>query len=165
MGNRGGRIHGEWNITRRQAGRAWICCVTEFRGRWRPIMGNGWTELFFLDEATALAAGHRPCFHCRYRNAVQYRDAFGAVKANEMDRALAIERRCAPEAVTETTLAPGAMIASAGEARLFTETGFHKWSFEGYGPATTAPPDMHLLTPPSTLAALHRGYRPQMSQT
>lgn len=164
MGNRGGRIHGDqWNITRRQAGRAWIICVTAFRGRWRPIMGQGWTELFFLDEATALAAGHRPCFHCRYRDAVRYRNAFGADKADEMDRALAVERQQAPASITETALAPGAIVASEGNAHLFTESGFRKWSFTGYGPATTAPQDMHLLTPPSTLTALRNGYRPLMA--
>lgn len=164
MGNRGGRIHGdEWNITRRQAGRGWVCCVTEFRGRWRPIMGKGWTELFFLDEATALAAGHRPCFHCRYRDAVKYRKAFGADKADEMDRSLAKERTSTPEPITEAALAPGAIVSSGEKAYLFTENGFHEWSFNGYGPATTAPADLRLLTPPSTLTALQNGYRPLMA--
>ena len=66
MGNRGilhdadGRIRRPWNVKR------WLLCVLEFKGRHRTIMApNRYTELFFLDEATGLAAGHRPCFECR----------------------------------------------------------------------------------------------------
>ena len=71
MGNRGGRLHGpERRLGRRRwASRAWICCELAFRGRQRVVMGESYTELFFLDEAVALAAGHRPCFECRRREA------------------------------------------------------------------------------------------------
>ncbi|MEL6871445.1 MAG: hypothetical protein AAFO62_01345, partial [Pseudomonadota bacterium] len=68
MGNRGGRIHTpDKTLSRRRwASRHWICCVLEFRGRHREVMApRSYTELFFLDEATAFAAGHRPCFECR----------------------------------------------------------------------------------------------------
>src|SRR4029453_19608900 len=68
MGN-GGRLHDPARrIVRRVAGgyRAWVTCRLEFRGRHRTVMApNRYTELFFLDEATALAAGHRPCGECR----------------------------------------------------------------------------------------------------
>ena len=61
-------------LTRRWASRAWLTCVCEFRGRRRQVMGGrSWTELFFLDEATALAAGHRPCFFCRRDDANRFR--------------------------------------------------------------------------------------------
>src|SRR5262249_48070514 len=68
MGNRGGVVHlpDPTPGTRRWASRQWIACVLQFKGRQREVMQpNGYTELFFLDEATALAAGHRPCFECR----------------------------------------------------------------------------------------------------
>ena len=63
-------------LTRRWASQAWLTCVCEFRGRRRKVMGGrSWTELFFLDEATALAAGHRPCFYCRRDDANRFRAA------------------------------------------------------------------------------------------
>jgi hypothetical protein len=67
MGNRGGRFHTDEKklATRRWVSRQWICCVLDFHGRHRDVWGRSYTELFFLDEVTALAAGHRPCFECR----------------------------------------------------------------------------------------------------
>ena len=73
MGNRGGAFHtaAQTLTHRRWKTKAWICCVIEFKGRHRVVMSpNRYTELFFLDEATALAAGHRPCFECRRADAV-----------------------------------------------------------------------------------------------
>eukprot|EP01034_Spumella_vulgaris_P042662 gene42663-52921_t len=68
MGNRGGRIHDPHTRTltgRAWVSRQWICCALTFRDRRRAVMGEGYTELFFLDEVVAFAAGHRPCFQCR----------------------------------------------------------------------------------------------------
>ena len=80
MGNRGGRIHDEHRSlgARRWTSRRWICCELAFKGWWRPVMGRGYTELFFLDEVTALAAGHRPCFECRRAEAKAFAAAFSA---------------------------------------------------------------------------------------
>ena len=98
MGNRGGRLHdpATREIRRRQASRAWICCVLAFKDRRREVMGPGYTELFFLDEAVALAAGHRPCCECRRREAGAFAAAWAAgrglavpPRAPEMDRVLA----------------------------------------------------------------------------
>ena len=71
FGNRGGRFHTDAKslTARRWASRQWICCVLDFKGRQRDVWGRFYTELFFLDEPTALAAGHRPCFECRYEDA------------------------------------------------------------------------------------------------
>ena len=64
-------------LNRRWSSKAWITCVCEFRGRRRKVMGGrSWTELFFLDEATSFAAGHRPCFYCRRVGATAFRDAW-----------------------------------------------------------------------------------------
>ncbi len=79
MGNRGGRIHdpGTRSLTRRRwASKAWICCVTSFRNRHRIVWGRSYTELFFLDEVSALAAGHRPCFECRRGDAIRFAEAW-----------------------------------------------------------------------------------------
>src|SRR5437588_2021670 len=101
FGNRGGRFHrGDRTLgARRWVSRRWICCVLEFKGRHREVWGNSYTELFFLDEPTALAAGHRPCFECRRADARAFAAAFAAgtaVKAvphaPDLDRALHAER-------------------------------------------------------------------------
>src|SRR5690348_7595142 len=103
MGNRGGRIHtGDRKLTKRRwASRQWICCVLDFRDRQRDVWGRYYTELFFLDEVTAFAAGHRPCFECRRKDADAFASCFprtgpssarprasgdpGATKAKELD--------------------------------------------------------------------------------
>jgi hypothetical protein len=74
FGNRGGRFHtDDRTLTRRRwVSRTWICCVLEFKNRHRDVWGRSYTELFFLDEVTALAAGHRPCFECRRRDALAF---------------------------------------------------------------------------------------------
>ena len=87
-------------LNRRWTTKAWITCVCEFRGWRRKVMATrSWTELFFLDEATALAAGHRPCFFCRRADANAFRAAWAAgngtppPRAQEMDAILDTERR------------------------------------------------------------------------
>ena len=101
MGNRGGRIHTDDQklAKRRWASRQWICCVLDFKGRQRDVWGRYYTELFFLDEVTALAAGHRPCFECRRKDAEAFAAAWQQVfrllrrpRADEMDLVLHAER-------------------------------------------------------------------------
>src|SRR5579872_3024827 len=86
-------------LKKRWSTHAWLTCVLEFRGRRRKVMGGrSWTELFFLDEATAFAAGHRPCFYCRREDANRFRAAWeagngaGDVLAPDMDAVLHRER-------------------------------------------------------------------------
>ena len=71
FGNRGGRFHRDDQTLglRRWASRHWICCDLHYKGHHHEPMGKGYTSLFFLDEVTALAAGHRPCFYCRHADA------------------------------------------------------------------------------------------------
>src|SRR3954468_17772129 len=98
MGNRGGRIHtDQQRLTRRRwSSRQWICCVLDFKGRQRDVWGRWYTELFFLDEPTALAAGHRPCFECRRRDAEHFAALFSdkakRASAPAMDKVLHAER-------------------------------------------------------------------------
>ncbi len=86
-------------LRKRWSSPAWITCVCEFRGWRRQVMGRrSWTELFFLDEATAFAAGHRPCFFCRRDDANRFRAAWekgngvADIRAREMDAVLHRER-------------------------------------------------------------------------
>lgn len=167
MGNRGGKIHRDWRITRYQGSPRWIICVRDFKNRHRKVMQEGYTELFFHDEATALAAGHRPCFECRREAALAFASAWAKgrgvdhAKADEMDAVLKIERRNPGPIVTSDDLAAGAMVDAGGEAFLFDGKAFHRWSFEGYREAEPDGP-LRLLTPASALAALRAGYRPLM---
>jgi hypothetical protein len=170
MGNRGGRLHrDDRTLTgRRWTSKRWICCVLAFKGRWREVWAKGYTELFFLDEPTALAAGHRPCFECRRAAAKAFLAAFpgGPSGADAMDEALHRERvenrskRLWRARLGE--LPEGAMIARRGRAYAVRSGTLWPWSFAGYGAPLPLDPDdvADVLTPPSTIAALAGGYRP-----
>src|SRR6478609_10335022 len=98
MGNRGGKFHAANRTltSRRWASRQWICCVLDFKNRQRDVWGRYYTELFFLDEVTAFAAGHRPCFECRRKDAERFALLFSGKKqrasATAMDKTLHAER-------------------------------------------------------------------------
>jgi hypothetical protein len=160
-------------LKRRWSSPAWITCLCEFRGRWREVMGGrSWTELFFLDEATSFAAGHRPCFYCRREDAKRFRAAWEAgngmsgVRAKEMDAVLHRERldrgrkRLHPLPMPLAKLPDGAMVQQGGESFLIARGRALKWSPAGYSDVESALVDAMLLTPPSTLGALAAGYRP-----
>lgn len=159
MGNRG-CIHTGREITRRWSTKAWICCVLEFKG-WRAPMWepNRWTPLFFLDEPTALAAGHRPCGLCRRADHRRFREAFDGGSLKEIDATLHAERTGARPTVELDGLPDGAMVAPGGRAHLVTGEELRPWSMEGYGQAIARESAaVELLTPPSIVHALRRGY-------
>jgi hypothetical protein len=160
-------------LNRRWSSRAWLTCVCEFRGRRRDVMAKrSWTELFFLDEATAFAAGHRPCFYCRRDDANAFRAAWEAgngvahASAPEIDEVLHRERlngrvkRLHALPVPVEKLPDGAMVQAGEESYLIARGRALRWSFDGYRSITTTLRDAVLLTPPSTLHTLSAGYRP-----
>ncbi len=161
-------------LNRRWSSRAWLICVLHWRDVRRPVMGPGsWTELFFLDEATALAAGHRPCFLCRRVAAQAFQarfptDGTAAPKAHEIDAALHAERadgrRKRLHALTSPAaeLPDGAMVLRDGEAHLMLDGAARRWSFRGYGPPVAGLRGVQLITPPSTVAVLRAGYRAEI---
>ena len=162
-------------LKKRWATPAWIICVCEFRGWRRKVMGTrSWTELFFLDEATAFAAGHRPCFFCRRDDANRFRAAWqqgnGAVDvlAREMDAVLHRERldrsskRLHQLPMPLTQLPDGAMIQAGGESYLIVQGRALLWSMAGYRKIESTLDGAELLTPPSTLRAFGAGYRPAL---
>ncbi|NUT34719.1 MAG: hypothetical protein HOV79_16795 [Hamadaea sp.] len=175
-GNRG-CLHDEDRRLRvsRWRSKLWICCVLDWRGRRRDPMPPGrWTALFFLDEATAFAAGHRPCAYCRRADYLRFTEAWrSAYHLEERPRAAVLDRRLHAERVEPRsrtqvtwtgraqTLPDGAMIRHDGVLALVAGDAMLPWSFEGYGPARR-PPDtpVEVLTPPSTVAVLAAGYRP-----
>ena len=172
MGNRGGRIHRDDRTLcrRRWTSKHWIVCVCEFKGRRRDVWGRFYTELFFLDEPTALAAGHRPCFECRREAAKAFLAAFpnsSGFGADAMDDVLHRERLAGGRKRVWRSrlgaLPDGAMIVWEGRAHALRGGRLTPWSFEGYGAPLTLPTafEVDVLTPPSTVAALSAGYRPQ----
>jgi hypothetical protein len=175
LGNRGGRFHRDDKTIgpRPWASRQWICCVLSFKGRRRtPLMGRGYTELFFLDEVTALAAGHRPCFECRRADATRFAAAWARARglakppsAPEMDAVLHGERlegRAKRTWRAEAAVLPdGTMVAVRGQAFAVRGGEMLPWSFGGYGPASPLPPGpVEVLTPPIIVAVLSEGFAP-----
>lgn len=181
MGNRGGAFHrlDQTLGARRWASRQWICCVLSFKGRHRKVMQpNRYTELFFLDEATALAAGHRPCFECRRDDALRFAHAWAAARrlperaaAPEMDQILQAERLDAHGGKKTFRSVLGDLPAGTfvrldppGPDYLYDGKRLFPWSAGGYGAPQGVPPDqpVHVLTPTSIVAVLSAGYRPML---
>jgi hypothetical protein len=178
MGNRGCLHRPDRTLgTARWRSKLWIACTLDWRGWRRDVMPPGrWTALFFLDEATALAAGHRPCAYCRRADYLAYAHAWQAAYgleqrpwAYEMDRVLHGERvepytrRQRTRTVPLRGLPDGAMVRWQGAPALVLGGRVRAWSWSGYGAAMPAGTDsVELLTPPATVAALTAGYRPML---
>lgn len=165
-------------LTRRWTNPAWLVCALQWRDVRRDVMATrSWTELFFLDEATALAAGHRPCFYCRRAAAEDFRACFPRARAapppsaRDMDRTLHAERlqgrakRLHDLPARSEPLPDGTFILQDGVPHLVFEGAAFPWSWDGYGTPTKCQPDARLVTPPSTVAALRGGYRPAMHES
>jgi len=168
-------------LKRRWTTKAWIICDCGFHDRKRDVMGRnapaggaGWTNLFFLDEVTALAAGHRPCFYCRRERAIAFARWFGGADAASRAGAPDIDRRLHAERVAAGVAAhvlsrdaigdlPDGAVVAAGLRCLSRRDGaWLEWHFDGYRSTTRPEGDapLRLLTPPSTVAAIAAGYRP-----
>jgi hypothetical protein len=179
MGNRGVLHDGARQIVRPWQLIRWIACATAFRGRWRPVMAPGrWTELFFLDEATALAAGHRPCAHCRHADYQRFRRAWSAARGIDLPSADAIDRLLHADRLTgrreqrtylerRDDLPDSAMVLLDGEAWLVRGDELLRWSLAGYGPRRSGdlPERLEVLTPRSAVAALAAGYAPAVHES
>jgi hypothetical protein len=172
MGNRG-ILHDEHQrIVRSSALRRWLTCVTEFRGRYRTIMApHRYTELFFLDEATAFSAGHRPCAECRNPDYRRFRALWAAytgrpASADAIDLQLHAERRNGREQRTHAAdvaaLPDGTFIGLDGAAWLVRGDALWAWSDSGYRSRRARPPSglVDVLTPRSIVAIFRAGYAP-----
>lgn len=180
MGNRGGCFHTADQILKHRpfASRQWICCVLDFKGRRRTVMTPGrYTELFFLDEATALAAGHRPCFECRHADARLFAEIWRTraamprrPSAPEMDAVLHGERIDA-DSFTKVTysahvcdLPDYTFVRYRGEPHIVRSGGLRKWRPAGYDRSSLPYPDepVSVLTPATIVAQLANGYVPKL---
>lgn len=170
-------------LTKRWASKAWIICALEFKGARRMPMGRnrpggktGWTELFFLDEVTALAAGHRPCFYCRRASARAFADAYARAfrcddpKVGEIDARLHRERFASGGQPVELDrhglrlLPEGAMFSDGASDYAIRAGKALRWSFGGYDAVLSfdelSDQEMCIITPATALAAIAAGYRP-----
>jgi hypothetical protein len=175
-GNRGCLHDGQGTIRRRYAGKRWISCRLEFRG-WRRgqlLRPGRFTELFFLDEATAFAAGHRPCALCRNGDYRRFLALWHGLHPGDDAGADALDARLHAERVdTGAAGAPGQQRFNAaletlpdGTFVVRDETAFLvrgdrllRWTPAGYDAPTTRPRGpATVLTPPSLVAALREGW-------
>lgn len=173
MGNRG-ILHdaGQHLGNRRWAHPNWVACRLEFRGRHRPVMQpRRYTELFFLDEAVALAAGHRPCAECRRADYRTYQRLWQTAHGGELPRAAAMDaalhrarvRRDRGQITHDADLADlpdGCFIAEDGLPHLVLGGALHPYAPGGYGaPVPRRRARVAVLTPQPTVAVLRQGYR------
>ncbi len=170
-------------LKKRWSTKAWIICVCDFQGRRRVPMGRngdggkaGWTELFFLDEVTALAAGHRPCFHCQRQRAKEFTRHFGAAsgiarpRAREIDERLHRERLASGGRMVELDrlgigkLPDGAVIFDGRHDYAIRDGKALRWTFDGYDDVQNfddfGPHEMCVVTPAATIAVLSQGFVP-----
>jgi hypothetical protein len=183
MGNRG-VIHDEHQqVVRPFKLRAWLICLLDFKGRRRQVMTpDRYTELFFLDEATAFSAGHRPCAECR-RKAFNrfkhfwleanpgygYNEKTPIWKIDDILHKERINRSGAKITFTESVghLPPGSFILHDNDAYLFADQLFFRWTPDGYddGIILTVGDRVEVLTPRSVVNTFRAGYKPQMAIT
>ena len=179
MGNRGCLVGATEEMRRGHRGRRWIICALEFRGRTLPLADAGRnTQLFFLDEATALAAGHRPCGECRRAAFRSFVDAWtaanpgalpkGATRIDALDLVLHQQRLGIRQRAPLETLPDGAFVTLDEDPHPYLVLGdaLLPWAPEGYGARLARPSStVQVLTPPSAVNALRAGYRPMLHPT
>jgi len=160
-GNRG-RLHDEHGTIRREwQVKRWISCRLEFRGRSRvggPMAPNRYTGLFFLDDATALAAGHRPCAECRNADYRSFLALTGESKADALDTRLHTERGLLHESELDE-LPDGAFVMVERELWLVLGSELLRWTPGGYSkrrPRFTG--RVEVVTPPTSLHVLASGW-------
>ena len=167
MGNRGVLHDASRQIVRPWRLKAWILCRLEFKGRRREVFAPGrYSELFFLDEATAFSAGHRPCAECNRERFNAFKHAWpSAAKAAEIDDVLHAERIAGGYEARLDELPDGVMIERDAAALLVRGEALHAWSFAGYGAPLPRLPGairVRVLTPRSMVRAIAQGLSPQI---
>lgn len=167
-GNRGCLVDERGEVVRHHVGDLWITCLLEYRGWRHPLNApRRWTPLFFLDDAVALAAGHRPCGQCRRADYLSYQAALGGPSAQEMNRLLALERGRIWSTAIEGLPSGTVIQQGTGVAALVLADRLLAFSFEGWTHPVNRP--MHgevaVLTPPTSVEALRNGFRPVLDPT
>jgi hypothetical protein len=172
MGNRGGKFHRDDRTLgrRRWSSRHWICCDLHYKNKRHDAMGRYYTSVFFLDEVTALAAGHRPCFFCRRKEAQHFLSlAAPPLMADAADlilheQRLASRQKTVTQACDVAALPDGAMIAIDGAPYAVRGDRLLRWSFEGYADPRPrrATQRATLITPHLFVTILANGFQPRL---
>jgi hypothetical protein len=161
-GNRGCLHDGSGNIVRRFQVKRWIACRLEFKDRRRvdKLQPGRYTELFFLDEATAFAAGHRPCAECRREDYNRFMQILGESRADAVDERLHAERLAPHGRAALAALPDAAFVLRASEPWLVFGDALLRWSPSGYAERVARPRTgaATVITPPSLLAVLRGGF-------
>jgi len=171
-----GRLHDrDGNLVRHSQGKAWAICVLEFKGRRRKLLQSGsFTELFFLDEATGLAAGHRPCGECRSHDYRAFKSAWSSAHPGQEINAPAIDAHLHRDRLASRdghrtyqerldAIPDGTFVIIDGQPWLVWGAQLLAWSPGGYltrRPRSTASSEVTVQTPRATVATLAAGYRP-----
>ena len=181
MGNRGILHNSDNQIIRPWAHKSWVACLLSYKNikRPRPFSIGNYSELFFLDEATAFSAGHRPCSYCQRERSKLFKAAwldanvpftekssFGMPKLDahlHEDRCLRGGAKVTYQAFA-ASLPKGAIFSHNGSIFLVSANGYLPWSFAGYGPALELAPtaSVSVLTPRSVVATFAQGYQPHV---
>jgi len=180
MGNRGILHDDENRIVRPWAHKAWVTCLLEFKSikRSKPFSPGNYSELFFIDEATAFAAGHRPCAYCQRERHLKFKQAWvranvaektdAAISMTDIDRLLHAERAAKGGAKVRfdaalSSLPVGVMFEHQDTAYLVSPRGFLPWSFNGYGERIDMDADatVAVLTPRSVVQTFAHGFEPK----
>lgn len=174
-GNRGSLLNAEGQVTRPSRGRGWVVCVLKFKGRHRAQWQPGrLTELYFLDEATALAAGHRPCGECRVAAYRRFQAAWGTAHPGTSTRAPAMDEVLHADRLADRSthrryqadaraLPDGVMVRVEEREWLVRGDELLAWSPAGYGERRPRPDaDVTVLTPRCTVATIAAGYAPDL---
>ncbi|MGZ4333213.1 MAG: hypothetical protein ACXVRJ_02930 [Gaiellaceae bacterium] len=161
-GNRGCLHDAAGRIVRRSATKRWIACRLEFRGWYRnptPRPGK-YTGLFFLDDATAFAAGHRPCALCRREDYDRVQSVLGAGGADALDARLHAERTGAHARGRAESLPDGAFALHADVPHVVVDGRLRPWSPGGYGRVVELDGEVDVITPSSLVHVLRTGWEP-----
>ena len=174
FGNRG-PLHKDGRVVRPWVNKRWLVCVTDDLGPPATFMATGHhTELFFLDEATALAAGQRPCYQCRKAAFYEFINLFATFRPITSPRAASMDEflhteRLNPDGTrrfftaTANDLPDGVFILVNAEPWLLWNGSIHRWSQQGYTERAAVPEgEVQVLTPKCTVEVIAAGYRPQV---
>ena len=168
-GNRGVIHNVDKKIVRQYANKRWIYCLLKYKQFKREVMSpKRWTELFFLDDVTALSAGHRPCAFCQREKYKKFISAWkignngSHMSLNEIDAHIHQERRNRVDQYSLLTDLPdGVMVNYKDVAYLKIKKNLKKWSFNGYRDviSTDNIEDVKVITPNSIVRAIRSGFR------
>lgn len=181
LGNRGILHNEKKQLIKNYQHKNWVTCLLEFKGRKRALMSpHHYTELFFLDEATALAAGHRPCCECRRKRYIEFNSYWKkanlntsseSIKSSDIDKSLHEERMRLGVKNTYLSkikdLPDGTIFSNKGSAYLKLNNMIYLWSLKGYQlqNKTTFPKNVDVLTPKSLVKIFKLGFKPEIHES